>query len=149
MKKKVTILVGSLCFILIIFSIYRYFSPPISNIKKHLGNPDKIINITITNKDTDTTIILSDPASISLFCNTINELTFNKIEPIKFSSYSNEAKYYIAITTNTDHFIQTHLPRGRLFRGLKDKGIISPDFEVKDILPFDEWFENNLVIGDE
>ena len=118
---------------------FGFFYHPISNVYKYMGNPNKIAKISITNLEKNITIELNDSISIKEFCNTINTLTFRKTS---LQRIPDNSTYYIWILYDTEHEIQTNFPIGHLLRGLKDKGIVSPIFEVQNLIFFDEWFEN-------
>lgn len=140
------ILTPLLLFVVIEAAIYNAnFFLPLSNINEYIGNPDTISEVSITNRYTDTTINLTEPELITQFCGVINALEFERGPELRNifdgANWINPAKYSLAITTDTDYFIHTHFPRGRLFRW-SDKAIISPNFNVRDLTLFDEWFES-------
>lgn len=133
-----------IAFFLLIVSIINHYYPPLSNILKYLGDPSAISEVAITEYTNDITIRLTDSEQIEEFCKIIASFTFSDGEIASNTAQNFEEKYNLAVTTATGHFIQTHLPKGRLFRGLKDKGFLSRNFEVEDMTAFDVWFTGKL-----
>ena len=148
----IPILMPPILYAVIDFFVYNHnFFLPLSNINYYIGNPDTIIEVIIINRYTDITINLTEPEVIVQFCNIINTLDFERGEELRNvfdgTNWVCPAKYYLGITTDAGHIIHTHFPRGRLFRvflDFPDKAIISPNFYVRDLTLFDEWFESML-----
>lgn len=148
-KNRLVGLVGAgllIAFFVLIVSIVNHYYPPLSNVLKYLGDPSAISEVTITENTTNVTVRLTDSEQIEEFCSIIESLAFSDGEIASNTAQNFEEKYYMAVTTATGHFIQTHLPRGRLFRGPKDKGFLSRNFEVDDMAMFDAWFVGKLYV---
>jgi hypothetical protein len=131
----ITILVGGFIWV-------KFFFRPLSNIYKYLGNPEIIESIQIINYYTDTDIYFTDTALITEFCAMINTMKFVKADSQIYGTVNIIDNYYICLKYNTGHQIQTYFPGGYLFRGMKDKGFVSPVFVVNNLTQFDEWFVN-------
>jgi len=146
-----SILIPLLLIFFIIIGLFGFdsFYRPLSNVNKFLGNPEIIEQIHVSNRNTDVNIELTDSTFIEKFCDVINSISFKKAESQVFGDESIIDDYYISISYYSGHQIQTFFPKGYLFRGLKDKGIVSPVFYITDMAIFEEWFGRALESMDD